>query len=859
MLLFIGFMGSSPTAKGQQNLHCPGIDITWSNDVLNGGTYTNQDIGVNGTLTITGIVTFNNCNFKMATDAVINIMGAGSKLILNNSTLFACHNDMWQGIRANIFTALTMNQSNIHDAEIAVYGKSNADLEIVGNIFDHNYKHIRLENYSQPAMVNIISNHFQSTLVPLAKHPGFGTKYLIFPHTDSPFTTQRVAIGIECDNVDNDILIGSNQLLNMNYFDNLEIGIYAINSQLIIRYNQFDNIYPDIVNDPNFEVKAAIKVEADDGSLDSRVEIGSLSHENYFNNCYNGIYISRPVDTEIILNKFTTIANKAITCRSINGKNIAITHNNIIDAKFGIFLNNTELSTALVQCNGIVGNNLCSGGAIVGIADIGMLENEQPPQHHIYHNYIDDYAQGIVCVSIDNLSISHNEIHVNYCESVARAGITVVSSILPYIYHNVVIGDGQSANFLASAGVKIVSNTGGFIKSNWLEGLGEGFSGQANNMQCEIFNNILHENVVGFGLGNAGIVGMQGSILNDIPCYNEWTSNSLSDCYAYNSINGSLSPIIWLSTIPPINAFNPNPSLFDGISSAITTPSISIPSILPIPWLPNDDACYIEIDGFAPNDTVNMAIWADILQNYAEQKQSYEVYVEEQIWWDNYNSYRMMRRYPELTTNNDIISAYYAKLQQEPIGKLTDWMYDLGNYLETSDKTNFVETLKAFETNLNAITTTNLQEGNLQQLYTIILSQLQQTTEGGYGTNTIATLETMANYCPFEGGPATYQTAALLHKPPVYFDDCNYSGKKQTALTQKPQLTINQWGAAIVFRATPQTPIEQIPISAIDGRILYQTSPNNSMVVKNSLNAGMYVYIANLADGTIAKGKFIVH
>lgn len=249
----------------------------------------------------------------MATDAVINIMGAGSKLILNNSTLFACHNDMWQGIRANIFTALTMNQSNIHDAEIAVYGKSNADLEIVGNIFDHNYKHIRLENYSQPAMVNIISNHFQSTLVPLAKHPGFGTKYLIFPHTDSPFTTQRVAIGIECDNVDNDILIGSNQLLNMNYFDNLEIGIYAINSQLIIRYNQFDNIYPDIVNDPNFEVKAAIKVEADDGSLDSRVEIGSLSHENYFNNCYNGIYISRPVDTEIILNKFTTIANKAIT------------------------------------------------------------------------------------------------------------------------------------------------------------------------------------------------------------------------------------------------------------------------------------------------------------------------------------------------------------------------------------------------------------------------------------------------------------------------------------------------------------------------------------------------------------------
>ncbi|MBK6610522.1 MAG: T9SS type A sorting domain-containing protein [Sphingobacteriales bacterium] len=853
MLLFIGFMGSSPTAKGQ----CTGIDAVWINHTISGGSFSNMDIGVNGILTITGGVAFSNCTLKLSPNAEIRIIGAGD-LAITQCTLHACTNEMWQGITADALTSLRMKYSNLHDAEIGVYAKGDAAIYIEENVFDHNFRHIKLQNYTEPRAVTLRTNTFQSTLVPASLHPGFPAVFLIVPHSSNPFPLQRTTIGIECDNVDNDVVIGDETLsIYLNVFDNLEIGIYALNSQIEIRNNQFDNIHPDIVNDPLFDKKAAIKAEADGGSLpDSRILIGSGEENstNFFNNSYNGIYISRPVMVEINLNEFFNIDNIGIICSSIFANTILIKRNDFVNAFNGISINNCGTSTASIICNSLIESDPCNAGSKYGIIDLGLTGSAK---HTIEANEVTDYEINILCAALTSPLINGNEIYINSNCGVMPTildGIKVVSCTTPAINFNYITGNSLYSNSEESTGIKMVQNVGGFVKNNEMKGLGAGFAGWGNNGLVNTFVNVMQDNIIGLVLGFSGNIGPQGSAPSH-PSFNQWKTNASLDCYAHTFTDGSLSTIFWFNDLP---WHNPNPIGADGTSIAIAEFQLFVIDqvFYPLPYAGN--VCN-EIDGVisTESDSLNLGKWAETLTIYANNEQNYMLYQAEQTWWDDWQSYQLMSLRPQLVNYSETLANYYLSLQERPLSQLFEWQTQLMQSLSSQYDNTYFEN---FSNSLSAITPSNKQEENLQYVSSAWLQSLQNNNEE-LSVETKETLMTIAQTCPFEAGPAIYMAAALTN---TSFNDislCSYNTSDKATGTKQNNsspILLKVIDKQLYIHTLQAVTINSLEIFDALGRKVAQSTLNDMPIDLSHLPNGLYWYRIHTATNTVETGKIIL-
>lgn len=164
------------------NTFIPDFTFTNANPTV-GGSYSNKNILISGDVTISGNVTFTNCNIRCNDGSSINVP-AGAVLNLNGTIVRAGCNNMWDGIVSQ--GQIIMNGSTIEDAITAIhFNVPNVAWSIDGttaagiNYFNGNDVDIKITGHvnlpSNCITKGTIFNKVQALKDPTQGNNGFGT------------------------------------------------------------------------------------------------------------------------------------------------------------------------------------------------------------------------------------------------------------------------------------------------------------------------------------------------------------------------------------------------------------------------------------------------------------------------------------------------------------------------------------------------------------------------------------------------------------------------------------------------------------------------------------------------------------
>lgn len=230
------------------------------------GNYSNLTYDVYGVVVINAATSFNNCVLRMAADSKFEIQ-PGISLSINSSTVFSCSN-LWWGIElktsGGVAGAFDSKQSSIEDMYSGIYtdwvnapATTGGNVTITSSLLNKNYASIQVLNSNGATTTVYPLTVTQSTISsnPTATSPGntlkASTTYTFaYLNINTPFTSTpyinfpRSVVGINISNIYRQpVLIGdSTNISSTNVFDNLNVGIYTKNTNILIHNNHFKNI-----------------------------------------------------------------------------------------------------------------------------------------------------------------------------------------------------------------------------------------------------------------------------------------------------------------------------------------------------------------------------------------------------------------------------------------------------------------------------------------------------------------------------------------------------------------------------------------------------------------------------------------
>ncbi|MCF8296887.1 MAG: T9SS type A sorting domain-containing protein [Saprospiraceae bacterium] len=219
--------------------------IYYCNDTISiQTTFSNEKISICGFLYINADVTINNSLIKFGQLSGIKIL-PGYTLTINNDSLIAGCNYMWDGIYADDSTTsiIITNNSFFGHATNAVVGAKNANISITSSEFKDNFVGVKIRNYNPECELVVWPD-------PTPPPPPANNTYIagcMFHRSTTPMPTSLDPyyynfIGVQIDSV-YDITIGDYSFASLkNTFDNLLFGIKSINSGLQVYNNEFKNI-----------------------------------------------------------------------------------------------------------------------------------------------------------------------------------------------------------------------------------------------------------------------------------------------------------------------------------------------------------------------------------------------------------------------------------------------------------------------------------------------------------------------------------------------------------------------------------------------------------------------------------------
>lgn len=243
----------SLTTTCQQNL--PGFITIGSNtSIANasafiaayGNNVFNGKYIINGNFTINTNLTLSNCDIVCGSGSTITV-NSGIALNIDRSFMHSCTN-LWNGIKANSFATLNLNNNIIEDAHTAIEYLGYSNTKINFNTFTNNVIGIYYRFNEVFSKINtqneLIGNTFSGIVSqPLKpKYTGFvsNTMYSIQPSQPTTITKPFAGImvlDVEAFDIDNPIGLSSNT------FSNMTNGIIAFNVYTsTINYCNFRNI-----------------------------------------------------------------------------------------------------------------------------------------------------------------------------------------------------------------------------------------------------------------------------------------------------------------------------------------------------------------------------------------------------------------------------------------------------------------------------------------------------------------------------------------------------------------------------------------------------------------------------------------
>jgi hypothetical protein len=873
----------------------------------------NDNIGVTG-----GTLTITSDDVRFLTNVEIRV-SAGATLIIDAAWLHACSpcGGMWNGILLDPGANLQIiNGSVVEDAINGVRttaGSTAPTYTINKAIFNKNTNAINIAANANDMSGNVIKNTlFTSRTLPDPNVAGFATNFsniknAMLANTLSAYPKTitlagvRAKIGVEFTSITHTTAyakVGATTTVSeCNIFDNLDYGVYLVNSMCDIKNSTFQNmlgVQPFCIGCANYPTGVGIFAPTQTTTPTTNQLIvggtGGFTDPCSFIDCFRGAEINTYSAVTFESNSFQcnstpTSVSSSVPSAGSNGvflKNIKETAH----VNYNIF--NNIITELLVQRNTSTGglnpgeiiidgnefsadaNGYCTQAA--SLTDISTNTITTVQKIYIRNNLIEYTNSGIKLSYIKNNPIIYdNNVILRYNSSGIYSGVMVEGCDLAEIKNNE-ISTQQTTYGTGNwevRGVYVKTSTNNKVYCNTLYSLGqcmvfEGTCTSATASGYGIKANYMDNSRTGLMLRTNGIIGIQGS--SSSPNGNSWNNSFTFDqgrTYAYNTsgaANVNTASILWCtaggSTYPPFTPTNTNITnsgsgaeyTATGLQTATSGSAISCPTTELPSGLTATTSLYrtMEDDDYASQLVQLLAGTEDNEGSFTAQQWSVRNFI-----------------YNEVLTNvalqsDSTLNVFYTENQNTSLGLFRA----INDAIETGDYEQ--------ATLLNNMVSADIPvEENQKNFNSIYLSHSDSLVTSYTETN-IDELYLIANQCALEGGNAVYQSRNLLqsieNRVIEFSDSCETESinKKSIKMIDNIPLKLypNPSSGNIILECNLSEQSAELIIYSLTGepKIKYFIPSGTKIMNINaeSLQAGMYLYELNVNEKPQQKNKLTI-
>ncbi len=784
-----------------------------------GNTVSNKTFSIDGNFDVLSgtVITFDNCNITMGTNAKINIQ-PNARLIFSNSHISSCQNGgMWDGIYVQSSTSeLQMQGCILEDAKTAITSDNTGNFYLAGSVFNNNYRNVVINNLSGysatsdhqvEACVFTCRNLHINTTMPISTLvndilmgynavPQHGTSATAFSvqyngatvycevdFLKYPYTSKRTYSGIELNNCEGPTPGGGSYVqigysttggtypIAMLIFDYMDFGLRVFNSS----EKSINCMYENMIDIPGSSSPCCGAWAAKKGSTYLIFNLGgngSIGENDTFYNCTIGAQSTNYNYTNVVNCYFYAIKNTCVDIEEFKDNLQDINGNKMGD----------EFVPDLRVNGGVYAYN--SGSSSNNNGHLNIFSN------YIYCNYptlatnsVANYGIYVAQQSLQMRTINigflgeGNEIHdARYGIYISNVG-GVPSSAIPNICGNSIYFTpnlNPINNNTQYFGIKVSNSDNSYVANNTISNTAI----IPTSLNTPAMKGISIETSPRARVSENKMTHMAAGIYGFFTCPNSsFTCNTNDRCYnGFNFLNATISDQgttssssnnQWIQNLTTTGDITGSfGSMFtwyyNGAINSNTNPVNHTTTLTNYPtYTPAAINLNCSPPAFASQVTYREAMLGEILRNeivYDTLSQQYKLL-------DSIFAYKEISKDTTLlhlgTFEDALYQALYDSLKKSNIGKFQQVL----NYVQDSI---LPDTLAAKLANQN-IQSQNTSDENQKLVNAIYLNEIKNMEDslGGakalpYDSTEIAQLLNVAYQNPMHGGTAVYQARAML-------------------------------------------------------------------------------------------------
>ena len=753
-----------------------------------GAFTTIQNFRVNGLVTVNSSLILDHCNFYMEPNSEIVLTGT-STLTLNSCTFVACRDEMWKGFRLSSNTQLVGQRSTgstddtrIYDALAGITCYTGANYNLTNVQMNRNY--IDIDVLASPLVAHT-SNMTDCHLFSAAEIPVYCGA--VVPPLDgtlfTPHLTEKTKIGVNVLN-NNLLKIGLPGVMaspNTNYFEDMDYGVYALNSRLEVINNRFSKL-SQLESTPGsgfYYAGDGIYFSANDATIGTSYLKNLHAQFNVYTKIPHaciylyGSQVEGTIHDENMTAPFGVLsANLGITYGSISDackyKPLHIFNNSIVYFNSGVQLENTKMIITDIYSNTLAGPLFDPLLPVTsyGIYISGVTAANDNPRFTIDNNSVNAGRKGIwvqtilaptfVAPTCSPAYTFTRQIFRNYIYTVDPdvtdyAGITLSNATGINTSYNVIRG--LSAFSLVGApdnkGIFLAGAKSNPISCNMMNKLNKGLSLTGDcSMSQKLAGNIFDTLCYHIFGASGSTLGSQTSIGSPPGLFPANRMLTLATATPVGAINNSGSAFNFAAKTTPTYYY---PPFKGGVTSGVTIGIVTTSPFTCTGTWPDPPASFVYMRMAAGGG--ESGIESTGKEFALSLKESIDAVVEEDEQGtkkiDEELLYAMLKT-DTVLLENDTLNEFYESVKDEHTGQLNDIRESIN-----------AKEFEAADELLTILSSTNEAEEANKIVYGI-LNQVEQRENYVLTNEEIETLLDIAEHCPAKYGQAVFSARVLI-------------------------------------------------------------------------------------------------
>jgi hypothetical protein len=608
---------------------------------------TQSNMTFNGQFIIDRDFSFLNCGEILFSAGAEMIVNAGVELTLEGCTLTASGDccEMWKGIYLESNSKITTNYVTISQAERGLTINDKTVFSINNSHFINNYIGLQI---GTDGPTDITGSKMYNTDFSSSPYDCGGNTYTNFV---PPYNGQSTILGVYplsgiVTNQVSFFKIGNlpNILGGDIRFENLSNGIISNNSNLMIQNSKFVNMVADAAYFPLQNFLNGCGIHANNSVVNQHGFGGQNTSELSFDNCNYGIVLLQS-EGSLSDNNGLNLENGI---RVHESTEVDIIKNTFQCNKNGIILYNNPNGIINIDDNEVNMSTTYYGNGCLGIYDFDI-----PNQIVVKNNYfyLNKSVFGISTYGMQNAEIKSNYIAMN--DQSNYAGIEINLGKNNILKCNTV--QASSTNSGEQVGIAVNLSPENQFSCNWVDKqfYGFRFNGPCSNTTLE--GNLINDHNFGLSLFYNGLIGVQSH------AGNQWLGS-------YISYGAYLSGITSLSA--QANQF------FYDVNGSFNSTSTN--DIYNYDWFKDGLSADFKCDNFdcQPMVPMNPLVNSEDELIASENNIGSEYISPTNYFADKY-LFEKLKNNPDLLNNNSILEAFYYQTAYGNIGYYTDLAVDI--------------------------------------------------------------------------------------------------------------------------------------------------------------------------------------